>query len=286
MIEVLGDYSFWTVAAGTMCLAVASSVIGTISVLTRQSLIGDSLGHASYPGVLLSFMVFQSRNPFLLMLGAMLSGYLSYALVRWMTKSARQSLVNALSLVSAGFFGLGMVLKQYLQGNAAYQGVAQAGLQTYLFGQAAFIQRDDVLLIFGVSMISLLLFLLYYQSFKLYLFDKAFAQVSGVKVAFLERMTTLLMIALIALGLKVVGAVLMSSFLIAPAVFGLLLGTSYRQALLLSAASAVLSAFCGTFISSLVAGLSTGPTMIVFLSLFAFGAFIWINLFSRGGKHG
>lgn len=286
MIEVLGDYSFWTVAAGTMCLAVASSVIGTISVLTRQSLIGDSLGHASYPGVLLSFMVFQSRNPFLLMLGAMLSGYLSYALVRWMTQSARQSLVNALSLVSAGFFGLGMVLKQYLQGNATYQGAAQAGLQTYLFGQAAFIQRDDVLLIFGVSMISLLLFLLYYQSFKLYLFDKAFAQVSGVKVVFLERMTMVLMIALIALGLKVVGAVLMSSFLIAPAVFGLLLGASYRQALLLSAVSAVLSAFCGTFISSLVAGLSTGPTMIVFLSLFAFGAFIWTNLFSRGGKHG
>lgn len=286
MTDILQDYSFWTVALGSMCLALASSVVGTVSVLTRQSLIGDSLGHASYPGVLLSFMVFQSRHSFLLMLGAMVSGFISYALVRWMTQSARQSLVNALSLVSAGFFGLGLVLKQYLQGNAAYQGAAQAGLQTYLFGQAAFIQLEDVVLIFSVSLISLLLFLLYYQSFKLYLFDRIFAQVSGVKVAFLERMTMLLMIALIALGLKVVGAVLMSSFLIAPAVFGLLLGTSYRQALLLSAVSAVLAAFCGTFISSLVAGLSTGPTMIVFLSLFAFGAFIWTNLFSRGGKHG
>ena len=151
MFDVLKDYSFWTVALGTICLALATSQIGTISVLTRQSLIGDSLGHASYPGVILSFMVFQSRNPFLLMLGAVVSGYFSYGLVLWITRHGKQSLVNALSLVSASFFGLGMVLKQYLQGNDAYKGAAQAGLQTYLFGQAAFIQLDDVFLIAVVS---------------------------------------------------------------------------------------------------------------------------------------
>lgn len=277
MFDILWDYSFWTVALGTICLALAASQIGTISVLTRQSLIGDSLGHASYPGVILSFMVFQSRNPFLLMLGAVVSGYLSYGLVLWMTRGGRQSLVNALSLVSASFFGLGMVLKQYLQGNAAYKGAAQAGLQTYLFGQAAFIQLDDVVLIALVSLICLVLFGLYYQSFKVYLFDPIFAETVGVPVRLLQHLTMFAMICLIAVGLKVVGAVLMSSFLIAPAVFGLLLGKSYRQTLFLASLVAVLSAFFGTWLSSLIAGLSTGPTIIVFLSLLSLLAFAYMT---------
>ena len=63
MFSLLTEYSFWTVALGTCLLAFASSMVGTISVLTKQSMIGDSLGHAAYPGVVFSFILFQSRIP-------------------------------------------------------------------------------------------------------------------------------------------------------------------------------------------------------------------------------
>lgn len=277
MFEILGEYSFWTVAMGTCMLALATSMIGTISVLTRQSLIGDSLGHASYPGVIVSFMVFQSRNPFLLMVGAVFSGYVSYFLIHWLKRHTQHSLVNILALVSASFFGLGMVLKQYIQGHERFAGAAQAGLQTYLFGQAAFIQQADIFLIAGVSLVCLLVFFWQYQAFKLYLFDGQFACLSGVKVGFLQQLTMLLMICLVAVGLKVVGAVLMSSFLIAPAVFGLLLGRHYVHSLLLAAGAAVSSAFIGTWVSSVVSGLSTGPSIIVCMTVAVLGAFVYVT---------
>lgn len=277
MLDVLRDYSFWTVALGTIFLALAASVIGSISVLTKQSLIGDSLGHASYPGVIVSFMVFQSRNPFLLMLGAMLAGYLSYGLVRWICKDGKHSLVNALSLVAASFFGLGMVLKNYIQGHETFAGASQAGLQTYLFGQAAFIQLDDVGLICLVSLLSLSIFFACYQQYKVFLFDAVFAGLVGVRVKWLERLSMFLMICLIAVGLKLVGAVLMSSFLIAPAVWGLLLGRSYRQTLGLSALIAMGSAFAGTWMSSVVSGLSTGPSIIVCMSVSVLLAFAYVT---------
>ncbi len=60
-------------------------------------------------------MIFQSRHPLYLLLEAVLSGYLSYALVHWLRRKGGHSLVNALSLVSASFFGLGMVLKNAIQ---------------------------------------------------------------------------------------------------------------------------------------------------------------------------
>ena len=81
MLAILTDYSFVTVAFGTSIFALASCLLGSISVLKRQSLIGDVIGHASYPGVILAFMVFESRHPLLLTLGAMLAGLLSYRLV-------------------------------------------------------------------------------------------------------------------------------------------------------------------------------------------------------------
>ncbi|HEM3703016.1 TPA: metal ABC transporter permease [Streptococcus suis] len=285
MLELLRDYSFWTVALGTLVLALAASQIGTISVLTRQSLIGDSLGHAAYPGIILSYMVFQSRQPLLLLLGAVGSGYLSYGLVGWLCRRGRTSRVNALALVSAAFFGLGLVLKQYVQGNAAFQGAAQAGLENYVFGQAAFMQLDDVLLICLVALLGLFLFGWYYQSLKLYLFDRQFAKLVGIPVEKIDRLTLFLLLSLIAVGLKVVGAILMSSFLIAPAVFGLLLGKYYGQTLALAAGIASFSALVGTYLSSVVTGLSTGPTIIVCLSVSSLVAFAYVTYIRKENVH-
>ncbi|HFU4122214.1 TPA: metal ABC transporter permease [Streptococcus suis] len=285
MLELMQDYSFWTVALGTLVLALAASQIGTISVLTRQSLIGDSLGHAAYPGIILSYMVFQSRQPLLLLLGAVGSGYLSYGLVSWLCRRGRTSRVNALALVSAAFFGLGLVLKQYVQGNAVFQGAAQAGLENYVFGQAAFMQLDDVLLICLVALLGLFLFGWYYQSLKLYLFDRQFAKLVGIPVEKIDRLTLFLLLSLIAIGLKVVGAILMSSFLIAPAVFGLLLGKSYGQTLALAAGIASFSALIGTYLSSVVTGLSTGPTIILCLSVSSLAAFAYVTYIRKENVH-
>ncbi|HEL1586426.1 TPA: metal ABC transporter permease [Streptococcus suis] len=285
MLELMQDYSFWTVAMGTLVLALAASQIGTISVLTRQSLIGDSLGHAAYPGIILSYMVFQSRQPLLLLLGAVGSGYLSYGLVSWLCRRGRTSRVNALALVSAAFFGLGLVLKQYVQGNAVFQGTAQASLENYVFGQAAFMQLDDVLLICLVALLGLFLFGWYYQSLKLYLFDRQFAKLVGIPVEKIDRLTLFLLLSLIAIGLKVVGAILMSSFLIAPAVFGLLLGKSYGQTLALAAGIASFSALVGTYLSSVVTGLSTGPTIIVCLSVSSLVAFAYVTYIRKENVH-
>lgn len=285
MATLFLDYSFWTVALGTMLFALATSMLGTITVLTGQSLIGDTLAHASYPGVIFAFMVFQSRNPLFLMLGAILTGYLSYVLVYLISHFSQHSFLNSLSLVSVSFFSLGMILKQYIQGNANFKGASQAGLATYLFGQAAFIKQDDLLLVLLISSLSLILFALAYQAYKIYLFDPIFARTQGVSVSFLNHMTRFLMISLIAVGLKLVGAVLMSSFLIAPASIGLLCSKHYSQTLFIAALSSIFAAFIGTLVSSIISGLATGPSIIVVMVLLFLLVFIGKTRLSRGGYH-
>ena len=64
--DILTSYSFLIVAAGTFLLASTAGAVGTVSVLKGQSLIGDAIGHAAFPGIVLSFMLFMQRDPVLL----------------------------------------------------------------------------------------------------------------------------------------------------------------------------------------------------------------------------
>lgn len=273
-MSILFDYSFITVAIGACILALCASIVGTISVLSKQSLIGDTLAHASYPGVILAYMLTQSREPMFLIFGAVFSGYVSYYLVHWLTDYHKHSYVNALTLVSSSFFGLGMVLNQFIQGNKNYSKSAQAGLKNYLFGQAAFIQEADIWLIIIVSSLVLTLFVWQYRAFSLYLSDKTFAKLQGVNVSFLKHISTFMIIILISVGLKVVGAVLMSSFFIAPAVSGMLVQRRFKQSLITSVTVALVCSLIGTYFSSIISGLSTGPAIIVCMSLMTLTLFV------------
>lgn len=274
-MNILLDYSFLTVAIGTTILAIASSMIGTISVLTKQSLIGDTIAHASYPGVIFAYIIFQNRDTLILTIGAICSGYLSYYTVEWITKRTKHTKINVLALVSASYFGLGIILKNLIQGLSSKS--AQSGLQRYLFGQAAFIQLDDVFLISCVSILCIVLFLIHFNTFKLYIFDTIFARSAGVPINYLTHILNFMLISLTAIGLKVVGAILMSSFLIAPAITGLLWSKKYHHTIMIAMITSVLSSLIGTYYSSIISGLSTGPTIIILMSSLAIISFIIVE---------
>lgn len=61
-LGIVTSYSFVIVSAGTLLLAMAAGAVGCISVLKGESLIGDAIGHSSFPGVVLAFMCFMQRS--------------------------------------------------------------------------------------------------------------------------------------------------------------------------------------------------------------------------------
>lgn len=272
MPAILYDYSFITVVIGASILAIATAIIGTVTVLTKQSLIGDTLSHASYPGIIFAFLVFESKNPLVLTLGAMLSAYVAYYMVEFIVKQTKHTKTNALALVAAAFFGLGMILKTLSQGYHLKS--AQAGLAKYIFGQAAFIKLDDVYLISFVSCLVITIYLLLFNHLKLYLFDMVFATTKGLSVNLIKHLINFMTISLIAVGLKLVGAILIASFLIAPAITGLIWSKSYPKVLVIAISSSLISVFLGTLLSSIYKGFSTGPLIIVLMSSLAIISFL------------
>ena len=277
MIDILSGYTFLIVAFGTVILAFASGIIGTVSVIKGQSLIGDAVGHATFPGIVIAFMLVGIRDTLALALGALILGIVAFLTIQLITEHSKITLDSALALVLSSFFGLGMALMSFVQGNPDFDGTQ--GLSDYIFGQAAYMLRSDVYLIIAASILSLLIFLLFYQQIKIYIFDPTYSRSIGISNPLMNFMVLAITITLIAVGLKAVGAILIVNLLIAPAVIGQLWSDRFSHVLLIAGTTGAIAAFIGTYISTAGDDIATGPAIILVLSAFV----VFSMLFSRKG---
>lgn len=263
MINILFSYDFLVVAIGTFILAITSAIVGCFSVYKGQSLVGDAIGHASYPGVVLAFMLFQSRNPIILVFGAAILGSVAYGVIQIINKNSKISLDAALAIVLTGFFGLGIILKTYIQGNPSFAGASQAGLKNYIFGLAAFITKSDVIFISIISLVVLIILGLFYKELIVGIFDRDYGKSIGISSTLIDCILLVMMILIIALGLKSVGAILISSFLIIPCICANQYSRNINKVLIIAGIVGGVSSFIGTYLSSAVKGFSTGPMIIL-----------------------
>ena len=268
-MDVLTSYSFLIVGSGTFLLAAIAGAVGCITVLKGQSLIGDAIGHAAFPGIVLSFMLFLQREPILLTLGAVVSGTTAFMLIQVIKENSKLELDAILAVILSSFFGVGMVLKSHIQGNSAYKDAAQSGLSSYIFGQAAYIMKDDVRLILYIGIPTLILLILFYKEIKLFLFDEIYARTIGIKTVLLYGIILVMTMGIIAAGLKLVGAILISSLLIIPAITALQWSEKFSKVLIIAGVTGGVSALIGTYISTVYDGMSTGATIILVMGSFA-----------------
>lgn len=269
-MEIITSYTFKVVALASLLLSISTALIGSVNVFKKQSLIGDAIGHASYPGIILAFMLFKSRNPFILLIGAGVLGGFAYYLIQKSGRNTVVSLDGNLAIFLSGFFGLGMVLKTYIQGNAKFAGASQAGLDTYIFGQTSFLLEIDLQMIAVVTVICVVLFALFYKEIKLYLFDREFATVAGLPVELMDRLILFMNILVISIGLKSVGALLISSFLIIPVIAAEQWSNKFINVLIISCVLSIASSLIGNYLSFTGNGIATGPTIVLCSCLFAF----------------
>lgn len=262
-MEILTSYSFRIIAMGTVLLAIVSAVVGSINVYKGQSLIGDAMGHSTFAGIVLAYMIFQTRNPIVLLIGAMLSAALAYLLIEYSNRNSKIGLDANLAIYLSGFFGIGMVLKSYIQGNPNFENASQSGLQNYIFGQAAYLLELDVKLIAIATVICLSIVLLLFREFKIYLFDREFAQIAQLPIKLMDYLVLFMTILVIGVGIKAVGAILISSFLIVPCISANQWTNKFSMVMILGAIFSSISVLIGAYISMLYTGLSTGPSIII-----------------------
>lgn len=267
----LADPNVRYVVLGSILLTASSAIIGCFTLLRKRALVGDAVAHSVLPGVCLSFLLAGTKDPLILLIGAFLTGGLSIYLMDYITHNTKIKQDTAIGLLLSVFFGIGILLLTFIQqsGNAA-----QSGLDSFLFGNAASIVAEDLLVFGSVAIIMVTTVLLLFKEFTLLSFDVNFARTIGLPVKSLELLLTILTVLAIVIGIQAVGVVLMAAMLITPAAAARFWTNKLSVMIILAALLGALSGISGAFISYTAPSMPTGPWIVIIISVIAIGSFI------------
>ncbi|MGO2103301.1 MAG: metal ABC transporter permease [Psychroflexus halocasei] len=269
---VFSDYTLRTITLGTAVLGAVCGMLGSFAVLRKQSLLGDAISHAALPGIALAFILTGVKDSNLLLIGALISGLIGTFWIKSIVKKTRLKNDTALGLILSLFFGFGMLLLTFIQ---KMPNANQAGLDKYLFGQAATLVESDVWVMTAVTSVSLIVLLLFWKELKVLLFDPDYTETLGFNTRFLDILITVFIVLAIVLGLQTVGVVLMSAMLLAPAAAARQWTNNLSTMIIIASIFGAFSGVFGTAISASQDNLSTGPVIVLVAATFVLFSFIF-----------
>lgn len=266
------DYTLRTITLGTAVLGAISGMLGSFAVLRKESLLGDAISHAALPGIALAFLITGAKNSEVLLMGALVAGVIGTLWIRGITSKTLLKSDTALGVILSTFFGFGMLLLTFIQ---KQPNANQAGLDKYLFGQAATLVVNDVRIMVIVTGISLVVMLLFWKEFKILLFDPDYAKTLGFNVKFIDMAITFLIVLAIVLGLQTVGVILMSAILLAPAAAARQWTHNLAHMVILAGIFGGMAGVLGTAVSASEDNLPTGPVIVLVASVFVLCSLIF-----------
>ena len=242
-------------------VSVCAALLGVPLVLKRYSMIGDGLSHVSFGA--LSVAVACGWAPLPVSIPVVVVAAL--CLLR-MTERSKLGADAAIAVVSASALAIGIIVTSLTTGMTT-------DVDSYMFGSILALSRADVALSIGVSAAVLVLFGLFYHQLFAITFDESFSRATGVRVGLYNTILSVLTALTIVLGMRMMGAMLISSLVIFPALTAMTLLRSFRGVVICAAGLSVVC-FCVGLTGSYLWGTPVGAT-VVLVNLAAF-------LLSRG----
>lgn len=248
-----------------MVLGIAAGTIGCLAYWKKQSLMSDSLAHASLPGVIIAYLLFAEKDLYILIAGAAVSALLGAAFIQGIRQTTKITEDTAMGMILSVFYGLGIMLLTIVNRSA---GGNQAGLDSFIYGQAAAMVRSDVWTMIILALAAIFFVVIAFKEWKLYLFDPAFAKGIGLSLKGMNILYTLALVTTIVIGIQAVGVILISALLIIPPLSARYWTHSFGAMLFLSALFGGMAGATGTAVSTLGSGWPTGPFIVIFASGF------------------
>lgn len=254
---------------GTL-VSLCASLLGVSLVLKRYSMIGDGLSHVGF-GALAVAAVCHAAPLAVAIPVVVLSAFFLLRL----SESSKIKGDAAIAVISTSALALGVLVLSLGDG-------VNTDIYNYMFGSIYAMSGEDVVLSIVLSLIVLVLFLLLYHRIFAVTFDEAFARAAGLRAGMYNMVIAALTAVTIVLGMRMMGAMLISALIIFPALTSMRLFKTFRQVVISSAAVAVVCFFLGITVSYLFD--LPGGASVVLLNLAAMLVFSLLSLMRRGKR--
>lgn len=244
---------------GGMLVSLCASLLGVSLVLKRYSMIGDGLSHVSFGA--LSIALAMGWSPLKVSIPVVVLA--AFFLLR-ITENSRIKSDAAIAMISASSLAIGIIVTSLTTGMTT-------DVSSYMFGSILAMTKEDVMLSAVLCIIVLGLFVLCYNQVFAVTFDENFAKATGVNVGAYNMLISVLTAVTIVLGMRMMGAMLISSLVIFPCLTSMRVFKSFTSVVV---SSGILSLVC--FLLGMMASyqfsMPAGASVVV-INLIAFGLF-------------
>ena len=230
-------------------VSLCAALLGVSLVLKRYSMIGDGLSHVSFGA--LAIAVALGVTPLWFSIPVVILA--AFLLLR-VADNPRWNSDAAIAAMSASSLAIGILVISRTTGMTT-------DVDNYMFGSVLAMSKADVALSVILCLAVLVLFILFYHKLFAVTFDESFSRATGLKV---ERYNTLLAILTAltnVLGMRLIGAMLISSLIIFPALTAMRLFRSFRGVVVCAAVTSV-ACFCAGLTISFAFSTPVGATVV------------------------
>ncbi|MDD3096005.1 MAG: metal ABC transporter permease [Candidatus Neomarinimicrobiota bacterium] len=233
-----------------LLLSIASGIIGSLIVVKRDTLLIGGISHASFGG--LGLFYYLGLNP---LLGAFSVALLSGAVIGLSSEKKLHAHNALISVIWAFGMAIGIIFITITPGFAP-------NLLTYLFGDILTVSNVDILYIAIYDALLLLMIFLFFKPLLVYLFDKEFAALHGIRVGLYRLFFYLFISVAIVMMIRSVGIILVLALLTIPPLIAMPFCKRF-PCIMAAAVVLCLLIFVGGFFIAYYSNLPTGPIIIV-----------------------
>ena len=238
-------------------ISLCAGLLGVVLVLKRYSMIGDGLSHVAFGAMAVAAVLGFAPMTLALPVTVAVAVLLLLAGEKQLIKGD-----SAIAMLSAGSLAVGYLLLNLFPSSDT--GSLSGDVCASLFGSTSMmtLQGSDVWLCVGLSVAVIGFFLLFYHRVFAVTFDEGFAISSGVRVRVYNFLIAAISGVVIVLAMKLVGALLISSLIIFPALSAMRVFRSFRSVVICSAALSVMGSLTG-LLAALLLSTPTGASVAV-----------------------
>ena len=262
------SYHFMTraIVVGVL-VSLCAALLGVSLVLKRYSMIGDGLSHVSFGA--LSIAAAMNVAPLALAIPVVIAA--AFLLLR-INQSSRIKGDAAIALISSSALAIGVAVVSVTTG-------MNTDVSNYMFGSILSLSKADAVLSIALSAVVLLMFVLLYPRIFAVTFDETFARATGAKSQLLNTVIAVLTAVTVVIGMRMMGALLISSLIIFPALTAMRLCRSFRSVVLCLAVVSVVCFVLG-MTASYALELPSGASVVI-VNIIAFLLFSFASLLKR-----
>ncbi|MDR0917788.1 MAG: metal ABC transporter permease [Oscillospiraceae bacterium] len=265
MFEILSEMFSYTflvraVVVGLL-VALCSALLGVSLVLKRYSMIGDGLSHVGFG----TLAVATAMNVAPLTVSIPVVVLAAFFLLR-ISENSKIKGDAAIALISTSALAIGVIVISMTTG-------MNTDVCNYMFGSILAMNNDDVKLSISLAIVVLIMFVFFYDKIFAVTFDENFAKATGVKTGIYNMLIAFLTAITIVLGMRMMGALLITSLIIFPPLTSMRLCKKFKSVTIISAVVSVVCFFIGV-VGSYIYATPTGASVVA-INIIAFLIF-WV----------